>query len=164
MTQQKSMIAAFALLGISMANAGAANDPLIVWQGAPIVTSMSDSCDAFIPGIHPGHVLISTFRPKLESDEPPSGISFIISQVGVSLFQTGGADEQMHGAGTYQGPRVTSRLFTPGVATGTFNFKIKPGSITADTEVITIKGTVDNFFGAPDCTMKFVGAYQQRPD
>lgn len=64
-------LAALALAGTAQAE----NSPLIVWQGAITITGISAQCAPL--GLSEGQLLASVYRPRLEPDEPRSGLSII---------------------------------------------------------------------------------------
>ena len=159
------------VLGVALAvivlsgPAQAANDPLIVWQGGATITSLNAVCRQNT-GFAVGNLAHSIFRPRLVGDEPRSALSLLFTSSAQLIINSDASDgDQMHGQGSYTGPLIRGRATTvSGGVSGTYNFKIKPNVITDTTKVITIAGTINDFFGVVGCTMKFLGAYQRRPN
>jgi hypothetical protein len=151
------------MLGLAPTGAGAANEPLIVWQGAATITAVNKTCRSNI-GHGVGDTALSVFRPRLVADEPPSALTMIFGRSAYTFFRQTGP-EQMDGAGTWSGPLITGRATTvPGGASGNYNFNVSPNVVTETTKFINITGTLTNFAGVAGCTAKFTGGYSQRPN
>jgi hypothetical protein len=164
---RKFCLAAVAAITVSLGAASAqeaANNPLIVWQGAAEVTSLSAGCSTL--GYQIGDVAISVFRPRLDPAEPSSAITLTFHRAGHAFFRTGGTStDQMQGNSNYSSPWYSGRATsTPGGNTGTINLQVKPNTaITATTDIITLQGSVTKFHGLSTCTMGFKAAYRLRP-
>jgi hypothetical protein len=140
----------------------AAHNPLIVWQGAATLTSLSSACATI--NHKPGDSAFSVFRPRLDPAEPKSAISFTFTRSAHAFFRSGGGSDQMNGAGSYTSPWYSGRVTsTPGGNTGTYNFHLTPATVLATTPVVTIVGTINNFHGIVGCTVGFKGAFDRRP-
>jgi hypothetical protein len=152
------------LMGIAGV-AQAANSPLIVWNGAITITSLSAQCASL--GFDVGQLVPAVYRPRLVADEPSTSLALFTTRSAQVYFRTSGND-QMVGKGNYGAHLISPRAtFIPNSNTssytGAYNFKVKPGVITDTTGDITIVGQLTNFFNASGCTMKFLGAFQPRP-
>lgn len=163
------VLGAIAMAVAAVASAGAAqaaNNPLIVWQGAITITNLTAACSSIGQGV--GTLLTSVYRPRLESDEPVSGLTILSDRTAQVFFNASTSNnDQMIGRGGYLGHIIGSRATaipnsSQGSFTGNYNFKVRPVTITADTTSITITGTLTNYFNVTGCTLSFAGAYQPR--
>jgi len=179
----RSMSLAMALVALTTASASAQN-ALSFWDGVAVIDSVSAACrnTGTPPGSSAGFVAVnnvfsSSYRARLDPNDPnqpSSGITFVTSRSMQSYFKAtnqegDNANDQMNGKGTYAlrvlRGNVTS---TPGAnnpnpCSGKFTFKIKPNVIAADTDSITIDGTISDWRCTPGCTVKFRGAYRANP-
>jgi hypothetical protein len=155
---------AIASLGLTNTGAGAANDPLVVWQGGITITNVNRTCRTRGLPFGVGAQATSVFRPRLVGDEPPSALTMLFGRSAYAFVRQSGPD-QMDGSGAYAGPAISGRAtVVPGGVSGNYNFKISPNTITETTQFITMKGSVTNFTGRAGCTMAFSGAYSLRPN
>ena len=165
MTRTQISGAAVALLLVGTATQGAnaaAHNPLIVWQGAAELTSLTAACSKL--GLMIGDVGVSVFRPRLDPAEPSSAITMTLERSGMAFFRTGGTStDQMQGTSNYTSPWYSGRATsTPGGNTGAITLAITPSAITTATDQIMINGMITNFFGTAGCTAKFNASYRQR--
>jgi len=159
---------ATAVLGLLTANAAAQN-ALSFWQGAALIDSASNACKN--GGlVAAGNVFNSSYRARLNNGEPNSGITFVSGYSMLSHFNAGGgASDQMHGNGNYAARLLTGAVTSipnpnnASLINGTYKFKIKPNPVAADTDNITIEGTITNWRGVANCTVKFRAAYRANP-
>lgn len=154
---------AIAPLPVSAAN-------LTIWVGSSELLSVPAACNATFPGFSANQPAPSSvFRVRLDPmNEPPTTLTMVFSQYGgmVSMRWVSG-DDQMHGTGNLIG----YGLFKDGTGNiggngfnGTYNFVVNPAAINANTNVVTINGTIGSYGGVAGCNVKFQGAYvRQRP-
>ena len=112
----------------------------------------------------------SSYRPKLNPDEPNSGITCVASRSMQAYFHTGGvANEHMNGTGNYALRVLRGNVTSvpspnnPNPFTGQDRFKVKPGLVTADTDVVTIEGAIFDWCGTPGCRVDFRASYRANP-
>ena len=146
-----------------MANA-AAHNPLIVWQGAAVLTSVPANCASTKRAI--GDSAFSVFRPRLDPAEPSSAITMTFGRAGHAYFRTGGTSTvQMRGTSTYSSPWYSGRATsTSGGNTGNITLTFTPTTVAASTAVVTIVGKITKFHGIANCTVQFKGSYYKRPN
>jgi hypothetical protein len=172
----RTLILGATMLGFLTVHAAAQN-ALSFWDGVVVIDSVSAACKnaGTPPGSSAGFVDVndiynSSYRARLNSSEPNSGITFVAKRSMQTYFHSGGAaTDQMNGSGTYAlrvlRGNVTSAPSpsVPTLPSGKYNFKIKPSAITAATDAITIDGTISNWRGTTGCTVKFRGSYRANP-
>jgi hypothetical protein len=165
--------AMFAFLTVS----ATAQNALSFWDGIAVIDSVSAACKnaGTPPGSSAGYVDVndvynSSYRARLDASEPNSGITFVAKRSMQTYFHSGGAaTDQMNGSGTYAlrvlRGNVTSAPSpsAPTLPSGNYKFKIKPATITAATDAITIDGTISNWRGTTNCTVKLRGSYRANP-
>lgn len=141
-----------------------ANNPLITWHGAATLTSLTAGCASTTYVV--GDAAFSVFRPRLVGDEPSSAITLTFGRAGFAYFRSGGAStDQMHGNSTYTSPWYSGRATsTPGGNTGNITLTLSPSTVAANTNVVTIAGTITKFHGIANCTVQFRGSYYRRPN
>jgi len=144
----------------------AANNPLIVWHGAATLTSLTAGCAQANYVV--GDSAFSVFRPRLDPAEPNSAITLTFGRAGHAYFRnpTGSASsDQMHGNSVYTSPWYSGRATsTPGGNTGNITLTLSPATVAANTNVVTIAGTITKFHGIASCTAQFKGSYYRRPN
>jgi len=155
------------LCGFAPVANAAANNPLIVWQGAATITALKGA-DCANTGFAVGDLVDSIYRPNLDPAEPVSGLSLISRRSAIWFFRSSG-NNFMNGKGNYSGGylsgRVTQRPNSQNSAvTGAYNLKITPATFTATTtQNVDIVGTFTHFYGWTNCTVTISGSYQRRP-
>jgi hypothetical protein len=162
-----SAVGLTALATLALAGAAqAANNPLIVWQGAITITGLTAQCDPL--GLSEGQLLDSIYRPRLQPDEPKSALSILAGRSAQVYFNDDTSpNDQMIGKGNYLAHYISARATSvpnpnESAFTGKYNFKVKPTTITDSTGAITITGQLTNYFDRAGCTVNFLGAYQPR--
>ena len=153
----------WAILGgaawLGAAGVGQAATTQTVWQGESFLTSVSDTCTA--SNIAVGDYYRVVYRPKLNGTDPAEGLSFVGGRSAVLATSAAGS-AMFQGSGTYKSTGVSSRA-TSFSSTGHFQLSISPAPILSGTEVVTISGTLTNFFAITGCTIGFSSALVQRP-
>jgi hypothetical protein len=176
---RKTFVTAMLLGG--MATGASAQTPLAFWDGTIVIDSVSAVCKnaGTPPGSQSGFVQVNnrfnaSFRAKLSPSDPNSGLTFVSDRSMQAYFQAPNqagdtASDQMNGKGTYAlrvlRGNVTSTPSPdqPSPCSGKFTFKLKPTQIAADTDSITIDGTINDYRCTPGCTVKFRGAFRSNP-
>jgi hypothetical protein len=156
------LLASIALGTMASGALAAAHNPLVVWQGGVTITGLTDACGT---GSEVGDLWYSVFRPRLDPAEPVTGLSMISKRSAATFYKQSGADDQMHGSGTYVGDWIGGRVTSgSGTNTGNYTLTITPAVIIETTVNVDIKGSITNFENTVGCTLKFRGSYTLRPN
>lgn len=155
-------VVSITLTAATLAAQAAANNPLIVWQGAATLTAVPAACAA--SKYKAGDSAFAVFRPRLDPAEPNSGLTLSFGRSGHAYFRTGGASsDQMNGNSTYSSPWFSGRATsTAGGNTGNIILALSPATVLDTTPVVTISGTIQKFHGIAGCNVNFNGAFQRR--
>jgi hypothetical protein len=137
----------------------AAGDSQEAWIGVAQVTLSTAAC-AGVGGTAVGSSHISVYRPKIKSTDSITYLSIIGFEAALTLGnESETTAPQMHGSGTYKGSAIDRRAL-PFSYTAGYNFMITPAPlVTATTAVVTITGTVDNYFNNAGCNVTFTATY-----
>lgn len=134
-----------------------AADTQAFWAGLAIVTG-STGCTG-VGGTGAGDVHVSVYRPKIKSTDTSSFLS-LMGTVSAITFKNSSEStaHQMNGSGSYSATAINKRAksFT---YTGSFSLTINPAPVTAATSVVTVEGTINDYFDVVGCNITFQGAY-----
>lgn len=158
------------LAALCLTTVAAAADPLPYqfWSGLAVVDRVTVPCKNG-GQIAATDVAVSEYRALQGVAGEPSnpGITFVFTRSAQAYFYAGGADPNtMNGAGSYNGHIIRGSVTSlpnasQGAFQGTFKFKVKPATITSDTDLITVDGSIDNWRNIAGCTVIFRAAYRQ---
>lgn len=147
-----ALVIATSMLGTS---ASFAQEPARWATDAKLLSS--DGCQGV--GAIDNFPATSTYRPKIDSGEQNSALSFTFNR-GATIIQTTSSSSQLHGKGKYNGMTITGNVtFRNGK--GSYNLDITPAAVLPDTKNVKIKGTISNFNGVSGCTIEFAGTYKK---
>jgi hypothetical protein len=157
-----------AVLCLVPAAAVAAPLPYQFWSGLAVFDTTSAACENG-GQIAAADVALSDYRALqgVEGEPTHPGITFLFTRSAQAYFFASGANpDTMNGTGTYNGVVIKGNVISipnPNQPNwqGAFKFKIKPGTITSDTDSITIDGKIDNWRNIAGCTVTFRAAYRQ---
>jgi len=166
-TAKQSALASAALISAALIAApGAAKAAYqqVVWEGYATNVGATAAC-AGVGGTGKGATYVSIYRPKILPTDTASYLSFMYLRAGITFLNTSETTvHQMHGSGTYTGIAINSRAKGFGYSGGSYSLAIAPAVVSASTEVVEIKGTINNYFNVTGCDLNFVGIYVKRID
>ena len=143
----------------AMASAALAAPP--TWIGTFVVNAVSAGCTADGNTNTVGEFGTITYRPIISGGDPAEGMAFFFTR-STELIISGAAGGYFQGAVNFTGIEVGKNV-KPDTTTGSSNMLITPGTITANTKTITIKGHINNFFdNTPQCDVNFEALLQPR--
>lgn len=145
------------LLNVSAdAAAPATNWP---FQGVLFVTSVTGGCAVV------GDYSTAIYRPKLAGDTQPGALNIIRARFAGAMIDLS-AGGQFRGSGTYDYAQTSSRggFFTVTNAGRYSDFVVKPATISAATEVVTLVGRITNYLGDAGCNVGVKGTFGKRVD
>ncbi len=141
-----------ALVFPAMVSAAYASPP--TWLGTFVVTDVTPGCTADGNTNTVGEFGTLTYRPIINGGDPPEGLAFFFTR-STELIISNAAGGYFQGVTNFHGIEV-GRSVTPLTTTGSSTMTITPGTITANTKTISIKGHINNFFdNTPDCDVNF---------
>lgn len=104
---------------------------------------------------------LGSFRPKINSGEDKSALSFFFDRAG-GIFQTTSSSSQMNGRGNYTGVFIRAKVDYDTMK-GAYDFTLNPSSVLSSTPTVVLKGTVSNFWGTPGCTIEIQSTMKKKP-
>lgn len=164
MTRTKRFLVTASTVAIVAATSGAAlaADTQQTWQGLLTIYSATSQCAAVNANV--GDFVTSVYRPKIAAGDSDTYLSFIYSRAALTFLNMSEATRhQMHGAGSYAATAINGRAKTF-TFSSTYNLVITPTTVIASTPSVTIKGAINNFFGATGCTVNVAGGFGRRPN
>ena len=139
----KRVLVASALM---MSMCGVAHAAPPSWQGTFIVTGVTSGCASSDNTL--GEYGTILYRPVINQGDPAEGISLFFPRSTQTIISV---NATFRGYTAYNGVETGSHVY-PNVFKGGSNLIIQPSVITATTDIIHIKGNIDNFFNnTPDC-------------
>jgi len=145
----KHCIVAAAIVVAAVSNASA---QFVDWRGSALITAAS-GCETL--GVDPGFVYNARYRhPNLGDNGASARISMLATFHATHLF---------HPTGDFNNTFQTVKGVWVAGGGGTYNASLRmiartPANITANTQIVTIKGTVNKFFRtsvSPNCNISF---------
>lgn len=129
------------------------------FQGVLFVSSVTGGCVAV------GDYSTAIYRPKLSGDTLPGALNIIRARFAGAMIDLS-TRGQFRGSGNYDYAQTSTRggFFTVPSAGRYLNFVVKPATITASTEVVTLAGEITNFLGDTGCTVGVKGTFGKRVD
>jgi hypothetical protein len=144
-----------ALLGASFGAASAA-DTQASWQGILAVTAASAAC-AGVASVGDHHV--SIYRPKIKRTDTETYLSVLHLRAANTAENTSESTvHQMNGNGSYRASEISSKA-EPSSYTGTYSISVSPFPVTARTALVSLDGTITNYFNQPGCDVTFHAEY-----
>jgi hypothetical protein len=148
--------------------AWAAGDTQAAWEGYATNTSTQSAACSTVGGTGKGDTHVSIFRPHITAGDTPTFLSMVHLRAAITFENKNETtNPQMTGNGGYTAFGINSRAkgFSYTSAGSTFsNIVVSPNPVQASTPVITITGTLNNYFNATGCSVTFKGVYVKRID
>jgi hypothetical protein len=151
---------ATAVLGCA-SSAAAAADTQAAWEGIMENTAASSTCAAMaVGGSGVGDNHVSVYRPHILSTDTPTYLAIVFTRAEFTLQNSSESTRpQMKGSGAYTATAIDGRG-TPGTYPGTYlNIVITPYPVLETTNVVTMTGTIDNYFNVAGCNVTFKAAF-----
>lgn len=160
----KSFRAAVLAAAIFGSASGAyAADTQAAWEGLMENTATTSTCAALgVGGTGVGDTHVSVYRPHIVSTDTPTYLAIVFTRTEFTLENTSEtANPQMNGSGKDTATIIDPRG-KPGTYTGSYStMAVSPNPVTKTTNVVTITGTINNYFNVSGCNVTFKGAYFQ---
>jgi hypothetical protein len=156
-------VAAALLLTVARVHAA---DTHIAWEGFLTFTGNRPAACDTTGGVANYDTHVSIYRPKLGSgDTSPTFLSILFTRAVLDLQNTSESTaHQMNGTGNYSGFAVNSKAKAFQYTGGTFNLTVTPNPVTADTNTVSITGTIANMFNTAGCNRTFKAIYVKKID
>jgi hypothetical protein len=142
--------------------AAAATDTQAAWIGLMANTGATQTCVTMkVGGTGVGDYHVSVYRPHILSTDTPSTYLAIVFTRTEFTLQNGSESThpQMNGSGSDTATIIDGRG-APGTYPGTFtNIVVLPNPVLETTNVVTITGTIDNYFNVNGCNVTFKATY-----
>lgn len=136
------------------AMAGAASAAPPTWFGTFVVTAVTPNCTANGNTNTVGEYGTLSYRPIINGGDPPEGMAFFFGR-STELIISDAAGGYFQGTTNFHGIEV-GRSVKPLTTSGSSTMTITPGTVTANTKTITVKGHINNFFdNTPVCDVNF---------
>jgi hypothetical protein len=151
---------ATAVLGCA-SGAAAAADTQTAWIGVMENTAASSTCaTAGVGGTGVGDNHVSVYRPHILSTDTPTYLAIVFLRTEFTLQNSSeSTNPQMNGSGADTATIIDARG-KPGTYAGTYSsIVVTPKPVTETTSVVTITGTIDNYFGVSGCIVTFKATY-----
>jgi hypothetical protein len=139
------------------APATAFNPPFAWWGSMVILTTTGAACGG---GIIPGDGPAIVFRPKLETAEVNSALTYTFGHSSGIIKKANGS-LQFNGSGSYAGRFLSGRAEEV-TNTGTFNLAVSPAIVTPSTDFVQFTGIITNFSGRLGCNVTVRGSASRR--
>ncbi len=138
-----------------------AADTQAAWEGFIMNTANTAAC-AGLTGANVGDIYVSIYRPKINSTDTATFLSFIHLRAALALQNMSEATvPQMNGTGNYSGDAIDNKAKSFTYAS-TYNFAVTPHLVTLATGIVKITGTFNNFLGNVGCNVTIEGMYMPR--
>jgi hypothetical protein len=141
--------------------AAAAADTQAAWIGLMQNTAASSTCATVgLGGTGVGDNHVSVYRPHILSTDTPTYLAIVFTRDEFTLQNTSETtNPQMNGSGPDTATIIDGRG-KPGTYAGTYSgIVVTPKPVTETTGVVTITGTIDNYFNVAGCNFTFKAAY-----
>jgi hypothetical protein len=151
---------AAAVLGCA-SSAAAAADTQAAWEGIMENTAASSTCAAMgVGGTGAGDNHVSVYRPHINPTDTPTYLAIVFTRAEFTLQNNSETiNPQMNGSGAYIATAIDGRG-APGTYKGTFSgIVVAPKPVVEGTPVVTITGTIDNYFNVAGCNVTFKAVY-----
>jgi hypothetical protein len=141
--------------------APAAADSQAAWEGIMENAAASSTCATMgVGGTGVGDNHVSVYRPHILSTDTPTYLAIVFTRAEFTLQNSSESTRpQMKGSGTYTATAIDGRG-APGTYPGTYlNIVITPYPVLETTNVVTMTGTIDNYFNVAGCDVTFKATY-----
>jgi hypothetical protein len=139
----------------------AAADTQAAWVGLMENTASSSTCTAMaVGGASVGDNHVSVYRPHIVSTDTPTFLAIVFVRTEFTLQNNSETtNPQMNGSGADTATIIDARG-KPGTYAGTFSgIVVSPKPVAETTTLVTITGTIDNYFNVAGCNVTFKAAY-----
>jgi hypothetical protein len=125
-----------------------------VWQGQYLVVSVTPPC-VNQGSNSKGQMGTMIYRPVINGGDAPEGLAVVgTSASSMSLYTSAAAGGLLRGNVRYKGQRISSTANFDSF-NSTSDLQITPNVIASDAALVTITGTINNWFNHPGCSVKF---------
>jgi hypothetical protein len=157
-----SLLSAAAIVAAS--GAASAADTQTAWEGYSTNTASTAAC-ATVGGTAKKDTHVSIYRPHIAAADTATFISMMHLRAAITFMnKSESGNPQMNGSGNYLAYGINSR--GKGFSySGTFsNFTVTPNPVMANTSVVNVTGTLNNYYNTPGCNVTFKAVYVKRID
>jgi len=159
----KFLQTAFLAAAVFGAGSGAsvAADTQAAWIGLMENTGATSTCATMgIGGTGVGDNHISVYRPHILPTDTPTFLSIVFTRTEFTLKNSSEtSNPQMRGSGADTATIIDPRG-APGSYPGTFSgIVVTPNPVVETTNIVSITGTIDNYFNVAGCNVSFKAAY-----
>jgi hypothetical protein len=149
--------ALFATAAFACASGAAiAADTQAAWEGVMENTG-SSGCGG-VGGAALGDTHVSVYRPHVNPTDTATYLAIVFTRAEFTLKNNSETIAQMNGNGTYTATVIDGRG-EPGTYSGSFSIAVTPFPVKDTTPVVTVKGTIHNYFNVSACTVTFTATY-----
>jgi hypothetical protein len=131
------------------------------WDGVMRVTSETAECGGAFASERNDH---ARFHPRLGEGEPPSSFTRFLPTGTELVWVYNGDNDQLNGVGEYVSFMIAGGRSEEGEDAEASNFTQNPPLVTADTPLVTLAGTLDNYRGIEGCTITLQGHFTRVGD
>ena len=156
----RAALFATAVLGCR-SGAAVAVDTQAAWEGIMENTAASSVCATIaVGGTGVGDNHVSVYRPHILSTDTPTYLAIVFTRTGFTLQNNSETtNPQMNGSGADLATIIDARG-KPGTYAGTFSgIVVSPKPVLETTNVISMTGTIDNYFNVAGCNVTFKAAF-----
>lgn len=142
-------------------SAAPAADTQAAWEGVMENTAASSVCATMgVGGTGVGDNHVSVYRPHILSTDTPTYLAIVFTRTEFTLQNNSETTSpQMNGSGADLATIIDPRG-KPGTYAGTFSgIVVSPKPVLETTNVVTITGTIDNYFNVAGCNVTFKAAF-----
>jgi hypothetical protein len=145
---------------ILVAGATEARADATVWQGVGFIKTVTPACTT-VPVAEVDDYYTVVYRPILtQIKQPgPEGLAFYTDRSS-QVFNSPSSSKSLDGTGTYKGDGIGSHANSFAFA-GTYALTIS--AVTPTTPIVTVDGTLTNFWDTAGCTVTFESVLGLRP-
>jgi hypothetical protein len=141
--------------------ADAAGDSQAAWEGIMENTTASSVCATMaVGGTGVGDNHVSVYRPHILSTDTPTYLAIVFTRTEFTLQNNSEiTNPQMNGSGADLATIIDARG-KPGTYAGTFSgIVVSPKPVLETTNVISMTGTIDNYFNVAGCNVTFKASF-----
>jgi hypothetical protein len=140
--------------------AAVAADTQAAWEGVENTAASSVCTTMAVGGTGVGDNHVSVYRPHILSTDTPTYLAIVFTRTEFTLQNNSETtNPQMNGSGADLATIIDPRG-KPGTYAGTFSgIVVSPKPVLETTNVVTITGTIDNYFNVAGCNVTFKAAF-----
>jgi hypothetical protein len=160
----RAALLAAAVFGCASGAAYAAADKQAAWVGLMENLSATATCASLgVGGSGVGDLHVSVYRPHIVSTDTTTYLAIVFTPTEFTLANTSETtNPQMNGSGTDTTTLIDGRG-KPVTYAGSYSLiSVTPNPVTETTPIITITGTINNYFNFTGCNVSFHAVYEQK--